>query len=195
MQPALTCEHRPYARREPEKTPLYQAVAGHLETFLEHCQRDGHFLPAHVEGELRRFLDCGILARGFCRLVCEKCEKERVVAFSCKGHLCPSCHGRRMNETAAILVDRVLPHVPVRQWVLSLPIQLRYRLAYDKSLCSAVLGIFLRAVSSWYRRRARQMGFVDGKTGTVTDTALFERPQVEPSLSRPRPGWRLRCFG
>ena len=36
-----------------------------------------------------------------------------------------------MADTAAFLVDRVLPKVPVRQWVLSLPIALRYKLAYD----------------------------------------------------------------
>lgn len=35
---------------------------------------------------------------------------------------CPSCAGRRMNEQAAHLVDRVLPHVPYRQWVLTLPL-------------------------------------------------------------------------
>jgi hypothetical protein len=32
-----------------------------------------------------------------------------------------------MADTAAHLVDRVLPEVPVRQWVLSLPFALRYR--------------------------------------------------------------------
>jgi len=45
-----------------------------------------------------------------------------------------SCGGRRMADTAAHLVDRVLPEVPVRQWVLSLPFALRYRLAYDAHL-------------------------------------------------------------
>ena len=30
-----------------------------------------------------------------------------------------------MSQTAAHLVDHVIPHVPVRQWVLSLPIPLR----------------------------------------------------------------------
>ena len=34
-----------------------------------------------------------------------------------------------MADTAAHLVDRVLPQVPIRQWVLSLPFALRYRLA------------------------------------------------------------------
>jgi hypothetical protein len=33
-----------------------------------------------------------------------------------------------MADTAAHLVDRVLPEAPVRQWVLSLPFALRYRL-------------------------------------------------------------------
>jgi hypothetical protein len=41
------------------------------------------------------------------------------------------------RDTAAYLVDRVFPEAPVRQWVLSLSIPLRYRLAYDHKLCSA----------------------------------------------------------
>jgi hypothetical protein len=32
-----------------------------------------------------------------------------------------------MADTAAHLVDRVSPRVPVRQWVLSLPFALSYR--------------------------------------------------------------------
>lgn len=51
-----------------------------------------------------------------------------------------------MAETAAHLVDRVLPHVPMRQWVLSVPHGLRYRMAYDAGLLSRVMGIFSRVV-------------------------------------------------
>jgi hypothetical protein len=40
-------------------------------------------------------------------------------------------NGRRMTEYAARLVDEVLPRVPVRQWVLSLPYRLRYLLDHD----------------------------------------------------------------
>jgi len=36
-----------------------------------------------------------------------------------------------MTERAAHLVDHVFPDVPVRQWVLSLPYRLRYRLAWE----------------------------------------------------------------
>jgi hypothetical protein len=39
-----------------------------------------------------------------------------------------------MSELAAQLGDRVIPLVPVRQWVLSLPFGLRYQLAFDATL-------------------------------------------------------------
>ena len=48
----------------------------------------------------------------------------------CKGRgVCPSCNGRRMAQTAAHLVDRVILPVPVRQWVISVPKRLRCFLA------------------------------------------------------------------
>jgi hypothetical protein len=77
-------------------------------------------------------------------------------------------------DTAAHLVDRVLPHVPVRQWVLSLPFALRYRLAYDAPLTSAVLGVFVRTVFASLRRRARQQwGVTHGQCGAVTFVQRF----------------------
>jgi hypothetical protein len=48
----------------------------------------------------------------------------------------------------------VLPEVPVRQWVLTLPFALRCRLAYDTELTAAVLREFLRAVFAALRRRS-----------------------------------------
>jgi hypothetical protein len=59
-----------------------------------------------------------------------------------------------MADTAAHLVDHVFPQVPVRQWVLSVPFGLRYRLAYDSSLVSNVLQIFVHTVFASIRRRA-----------------------------------------
>jgi hypothetical protein len=41
-----------------------------------------------------------------------------------------------MAERAAHLVDHVFPTVPVRQWVLTFPHRLRYRLAWDHDLCN-----------------------------------------------------------
>lgn len=119
-----------YARRVPEDTVLYGVVSDQLNTFFAHAESRGRSVPAFVARELTRYLECGILAHGFVRVRCPACTHERLVAFSCKGSgFCPSCGGRRMADTAAFLVDRVIPHVPVRQWVLSLPIALRYKLA------------------------------------------------------------------
>ena len=73
-----------YRRREPEKEPLYQVLAGHLETFLQHTRTSEHQLPLHVEKEMRAYLECGILAYGFVRARCADCGKSRAVAFSCK---------------------------------------------------------------------------------------------------------------
>jgi hypothetical protein len=51
-----------------------------------------------------------------------------------------------MSQTAAHLVDRVIPHVPVRQWVLSLPIPLRVLLAAQPELVTPVLQVVQRVV-------------------------------------------------
>jgi Putative transposase/Transposase zinc-binding domain len=70
-----------------------------------------------------------------------------MVAFSCKGRgVCPSCNTRRMAEVAAHVTDHVLPHLPVRQWVLSLPKRLRLFLHHNPDIAGAVLRIFLRAI-------------------------------------------------
>ena len=53
------------------------------------------------------------------------------------------------------LVERVIPDVPVRQWVLSLPWALRYQLAFDAKLCGAVLGVFIRSGRPRCAGRAR----------------------------------------
>ncbi len=46
----------------------------------------------------------------------------------------------------AHLCDHVFPHLPVRQWVLSVPKRLRYYLQRDKGALNAALRIFLRVV-------------------------------------------------
>jgi uncharacterized protein (DUF983 family) len=130
--------------------------------------------PRFVEKEFLAFLDCGILTRGFLRLHCQDCGKGRLLAFSCKGRVwCPSCGGRRMADTAAHLVDRVFPIVGVRQWVLSLPFDLRYRLAYDARLTD-VLNVFIRALFAVLRRRARHArGLHPAQCGAVTFIQRF----------------------
>jgi hypothetical protein len=165
-----------YAPRRPETTILYRVIQHHLETWLGNARIRERTVPRFVERELRAFLDCGILANGFLRLHCDACRLDRVVPFSCKGRgFCPSCGGRHMADTAAHLVDRVLPRVPVRQWVLSLPFGLRYRLAHDRELTAKVLRVFVRAVFASVRRRSRpeRSGAGPAPCGAVTFIQRF----------------------
>ena len=79
-----------------------------------------------------------------------------------------------MADTAAHLVDRVFPIVPVRQWVLSLPFALRYRMAYDRRLTSDVLNVFIPALFGELRRRAeRLLNLRSTQCGAVTFVQRF----------------------
>jgi len=110
-----------YQPRRPKRTVVYQVVQKHLETWLEiaHGGDGGEDpVPAYIEHDFRQYLNCGILANGFARARCAHCGHDFLLAFSCKGRgVYPSCNTRRMDETAAHLVDHVFPQVPVRQWV------------------------------------------------------------------------------
>ncbi len=62
----------------------------------------------------------------------------------------------------------------MRQWVLSLPFALRYRLAYDARLTSEVLNLFLRTLFASLRRRARNLwGVRRTQCGAVTFVQRF----------------------
>lgn len=164
-----------YARREPEKTVLHVVVREHLETFLAvFREQHGKRLPRYVEQELRRYLRCGILAHGFLRVVCSTCRCEMLVAFSCKCRAtCPSCGVRRASGTAAHLVDEVLPDVPVRQWVLTAPHDVRRVLALHPLALTAGARIFVEEIARWQKQQAKGRGIDGGETGAVTFVQRF----------------------
>jgi hypothetical protein len=78
-----------------------------------------------------------------------------------------------MADTAAHLVDRVLPSAPYRQWVLSLPKPLQVRRAREPAWVSWVGGVIVRAVAAWQRRVARARGLAAAKTGAITFVQRF----------------------
>ena len=142
-----TTSSRRYERRRPEKTPLYKIVSENLESWLEWREAAERPVPGHVEEELRGYLECGLLCFGFARALCTGCGQGFVVAFSCKGRgVCPSCNGRHMAQTAAHLADHVIPPVPVRQWVISVPKRLRGMLAHRPNAVAAVTRIFIAEI-------------------------------------------------
>jgi len=154
--------------RDPTQTALYGLVADQRATFAK-VTSDVGGAPSFVDESFARFLRCGVLAHGFARFGCTSCNHEHFVALSCKTRgLCPSCGGRRMMSITRHVMDAVLPHVPTRQWVLSLPHSLRYKLAYDQTLCTAVHRALTKALRAYLRRLARGRGQHDAQTGSVT---------------------------
>src|SRR5262247_3271884 len=157
MAPAVAT----YAPRDPSQTVLYTVIAEHLETFLASCHDDPEAtgLPAYVQREFYDYLRCGILAHGFLRLGCDTCPKELLVPFSCKRRgFCPSCAGRRMAQMAAHLVEQVIPWVPTRQWVVSVPVPLRYWMAGSQDLTAKVHTIIRTTIGQYYVNQAVQRG-------------------------------------
>jgi hypothetical protein len=160
-----------YARRRPEQSALHQVVRDNLSTLYAAIEQGfAAPLPSFVRDELEGYINCGVLSRGFAVLACPECSERIVVGFSCKGlGFCNACLGRRMAETAANLVEHVLPErAPLRQFVLTLPFELRARLAYDGKLLGAVCHAFVDSVLGWYRRRFQARGVGGGKGGAVT---------------------------
>jgi hypothetical protein len=168
-----------YRRHEPEKTLVYQIVTAEIDGLREALAGVSPFgsgLPRHVDRELEAYLRCGILAHGFARVVCGRSRAEHLVGFSCKGRgICPSCTTRRMYDTAAHLVDRVLPCVPMRQWVATFPRRVRWHLAADPKLASEALREVLRMVFAFQRRRARKRGVRPARANSNGSVTFVQR--------------------
>jgi hypothetical protein len=99
---------RVYAWREPERDVLYRVLQEHVATFLQGTESDEHAgLPRHVRREF-----FGYSTAAFSRAVRRgsRARRARTVSWwiSWGRGFCPSCGARRMSDTAAHLVDRVL---------------------------------------------------------------------------------------
>ncbi|XYH95555.1 transposase zinc-binding domain-containing protein [Sorangium sp. So ce1128] len=155
-----------YAPREPHQTVLYGLVQEHLATFVAHAARTYEApLPKYVVAAFEGYLACGDLARGFVRCHCDGCGHDVLVAFSCKHRgPCPSCASRRMCNEAATLVGRILPNVPVRQWVMSLPFELRALAATRSDVLAEMERIFAEEIA---RVTTRLASIAGARTGSV----------------------------
>jgi hypothetical protein len=157
-----------YSRRRPELTPCYEIVRSTLNTFAANRDLEGRPLPKYILEEFDAFLKCGIPAYGFLRLVCDDCEKEKTVAFSCKKRgFCPSCCAKRQAEAATHLVENVLPWAPYRQFVVSFPIPMRYWLNSNKKLFAKIHGIITKQIQAHYINAAKALGIKDPLPGSI----------------------------
>ena len=151
----------------------------HLPAFQRSLAERERPLPGFVLDEFRSYLACGRPEHGFIRVKCDGCRHELLGAVSRKkGGFCPSCGARascgarRMVETAAHLIDHVIPHVPARQWVLSFPWPLRMRFAARPEALTRCLEVVVRCIATHLVQRAGLRRTSGARTGMV---ALIQR--------------------
>jgi hypothetical protein len=146
--------------------PAHNALKNIVEEHSDELLRvwDDRFLAEHgplhkrVRKLLADFVRCGDLHFGFLRLRCQNpdcpSKAERLVPYSCKARgLCPSCGQRRSIQWAARMVEEVLPRVPYRQLVFTIPRRLRKFFLFDRSL----YGDLCRAAYASTRDHLRQL--------------------------------------
>ncbi len=80
-----------------------------------------------------------------------------------------------MAETAAHLVEQVIPWVPTRQWVVSVPIPLRYWTSASPELMSQVHTILRRTISQYYVNQVVKQGHQrdQAQAGSITFMQRF----------------------
>jgi len=141
--PACAAEATPRYRPRAASNALKEIVEDSLEELLRSWDarfaKDCGPLPRRLRGQLEAFLRCGDAHFGFLRLRCVSPEctqkQELILPFSCKVRgLCPSCGQRRAIQWAERMVEEVLPVVPYRQLVFTIPRRLRKYFLFDRSL-------------------------------------------------------------
>jgi hypothetical protein len=161
-----------YAPRRPHDTVLHRLVREHYATFVAHTEATyAAPLPRYVTDAFERYLACGDFSRGFVRCFCDACGHDVLVPFSCRQRgLCPSCGARRMCDEAANITDRILPNAAIRQWVLSLPFELRGLSATKPDVLTALCRIFAEEIA---RATKRVAGVAGAETGAVSFPQRF----------------------
>jgi hypothetical protein len=163
-----------YTARAPYSSDLHHLIRENYRQVFFNKEIFGTHLPFHLEREFKKYLTCGNLAFGMARFHCSLCQKDKLVAFSCKGRtLCPSCTGRRMSDTAKHLIEEVIPAVPTRQWVLSMPYAYRFLLARNPDFLRKALAIFHRTLSRHYENKAKIHNLKNPKAGAITVVQRF----------------------
>lgn len=173
-----------YVPRKPQASVLRQVIREHLprlEEEAEDLESGKSQLPRFVVDELEAYVACGDPMQGALRLVCDACRHSVLVPFSCHGRsICPSCGARRMEDGTQHIVEHVLPDVPIRQWVLSLPFSLRPMVGYDADLFASVARIFLSESFRVLRAKGRRAGIARPLCGGI---AFLQRASSSLALT------------
>ena len=114
--------------------------------------------------EFRSYLGCGDFSRGFVHVQCTSCSEVMSVAFCValrdtrRGASCVGCARAAEAGSASHLVDRVLPSVPLRPYVLAFPYELSGLAATRPQVLAARSRIFWESLRLNYQGWAKAAG-------------------------------------
>ncbi len=157
-----------YQPRNPKTTGFYQCLAQHFDEFeasyeTAYQERYG-FYRAVIRKVVKKFLDCGDLTQGFARVQCGQCHYEYLLAFSCKGrYFCPSCHQKRVLQFGAWVTEHVLPPVPHRQYVFTIPKMLRVYFRKDRRLLGKLSQCAYACLKAFFQATLKKPRAVPGQ--------------------------------
>lgn len=164
-----------YRPRRPRESPLYVLLESLYEqvklVWEERFEKRYGFWRGLWDGAVARYLDCGIVERGFARVRCDTCAREYLLAFSCKARgVCPSCGAKRAAEFAAFLQDEVAWEVGHAQWVLTIPKMLRIYFLYHRELVGELSRAAYETIHELMAAAVEEKGF---RPGVVTVVQTF----------------------
>ncbi len=138
-------------KRKVRSSALYQIIDDAYEDTVVHSDK---YYPRHVLREFEAFLRCGVAHYGFMQTLCSGCKDRTIVAFSCKKRgFCTSCAAKRSFEKTDHIVENLFPEARVRQWVLSVPFELRYFMAKNTEALNDIHRIIYKSLQKYYRRQ------------------------------------------
>ena len=124
--------------------------------------------PGLIES-IDNFVGCHNFDNGFLYYECPECNDFYMIGFSCHSRMCPSC-GKKYRDQRTIKVSEKCLKVPHRQFVFTIPFQLRvYFLLYRKPLLNALFKSVDDAFNALlrhhapvsYKKEKRRFGHID----------------------------------
>ena len=113
--------------------------------FVTEAGTSGEDHPRRLVPKCGAQAGCADWSRGVAKIVCQDCQHVYFRPFSCKVfHLCPSCDQKRTLLYAEYLAQELLPLLPHRQFVFTIPKILRPILQNNKRLFGAVSGLIFK---------------------------------------------------
>lgn len=118
---------------------------------------------------IEKFIGCHNFDNGFLFYECPNCNDFFMMGFSCHSRMCPSC-GKKYKDQRTIKVSEKCLEVPHRQFVFTIPYQLRdYFRLYRKPLLNALFksvdeafnAVMKRNAPIAYKKEKRRIGHID----------------------------------